>query len=176
MEQRTTEVKLIGNLSKKQGGNKMRKLLLVILLAAVCFALGESNAMANTAGNGDVDGNGVVTARDAQLVYLYTSGRDLKPDQLARADANLNNVVDTIDAQLIFQRALELITLPIVQNPGDVNFNGEVTAGDAQIVYLALTDSKPLTDAQKIVADMNHNGEVDMEDVVLIFNKVLGIE
>jgi len=62
-------------------------------------------ARAPPCGNyGDVDGDGVVSRNDYQLIADYTVGNvSLTPDQLARADVNGDGSVTIFDASLIYQ-------------------------------------------------------------------------
>ncbi len=63
---------------------------------------------ASGGGDGDVDGDGVLTAGDALIVLRYAvGGESLTPEQLAQADFNGDGVVDSADVLLILRTALE---------------------------------------------------------------------
>ena len=53
---------------------------------------------------GDVDGDGVITLKDVELVGSHVIGEiSLSPDQLYRADVNGDGRVDAIDGMMIKQ-------------------------------------------------------------------------
>ena len=55
---------------------------------------------------GDVNGDGSVTALDGDLVYAYHNGEcTLTPEQLARADMNGDGKVNALDAAMIYAKA-----------------------------------------------------------------------
>jgi len=94
--------------------------LLLLLLGGAAIGLGIFTLTGRNGGNGgnggpiagpcaplgDVDGDGIITANDAQLIFEYNAGlRQLSPSQLARADVNRDGRVNSIDAALILQVA-----------------------------------------------------------------------
>lgn len=66
---------------------------------------------------GDVDGDGLITVRDSQLVLLYLAGAvQLLPWQLIAADVDLSGYRDIVDANTILRIAIGLEPAPDLLN------------------------------------------------------------
>ena len=70
---------------------------------------------------GDVDGDGLVTSADVQLVLQHIAGAiTLEPWQQERADVNGDGVIDSADVQLLQQYIVGTTdTFPVCQLPDD---------------------------------------------------------
>ncbi len=66
---------------------------------------------------GDVDRNGKIEEKDAQLVLKYVSGKYLTSLQRKRADVNQDGQITAVDSSLIMQYAANIV------NPTGINLN-----------------------------------------------------
>lgn len=93
----------------------VNKIMLLGIAGAGILALTlKGKASGNGGGNfpppgtslGDVDGDGIVSKADADLVAAYSVGNvQLTQDQHDRADVNCDGIVNIVDALLIAQYA-----------------------------------------------------------------------
>lgn len=125
---------------------------------------------------GDVNGDGRVNARDASMSGAYLNGNTnitLKNEQIRAADVDQDGLITKNDSTLIFKKANEVIEeLPIKM--GDVNKDGKVAEDDAKLIQKYLVNSTTFTDEQKVIADVDMSGEVDVTDVTQIQRYIAG--
>lgn len=90
----------------------LKRIVLTLLLAAMlCSSVTLMvNAEEEKALLGDLDGNNVVSLRDALIVYKHAAKVEaLEEAKQALADVNVDNIIDTSDAILIFKKAIGVI-------------------------------------------------------------------
>ena len=125
---------------------------------------------------GDVSGDGEVRANDAAMASAYLNGNTntaFKSEQIRAADVDQDGLISKNDATLIFKKASGVIEeLPVKM--GDVNKDGKVSEDDAKLIQKYLVNSTTFTDAQKVIADVDMSGEVDVTDVTQIQRYIAG--
>lgn len=130
---------------------------------------------------GDVNGDGQVNSEDKVLIANYTLNPEvnvLTNEQLIAADVDNNGEINVLDCAIILQYASGVISdLPAGRIKlilyGDLNGDGSVTEADIDSSYWNW-EVDVLNSQQKIVADVNFNGQVDYEDFETISRFVGG--
>jgi hypothetical protein len=139
---------------------------------------------------GDVNSDGAITIKDANTISQYNAQIiELTDDQKLRADVNNNGEVDINDALFIGQFVYGTReTLPVCESSGtytqlmltscppigDVNLDGSISIDDSTLIQNYIAEIEELTDDQKLRADVNNNGEVDINDALFIGQFVYG--
>jgi hypothetical protein len=143
---------------------------------------------------GDVDGNGEVNGADVTAIIQHLNGLyPLTQEQLTIADVNGDGEVTELDINIMRDYLLSLMDeLPIGkvcvlyynkpwQSPssltwhlyGDADLNGEVNGADLARLGQHLNGLDLLTEQQQIIADVNGDGKVTIDDVNLIQDYLL---
>ncbi|MGN1297293.1 MAG: dockerin type I domain-containing protein [Clostridia bacterium] len=122
-------------------------------------------------GLGDMDDDGSITSNDARLIQEFLAGiTTFTDDQKLRADTNRDGDIDINDVTYL-QRYI------ITQNPydeikpnglGDIDDDGSITSNDAKLIQEFLAEIITFTDDQKLRADTNSDGDIDINDVTYL--------
>lgn len=139
---------------------------------------------------GDVNRDGVIDEADKDLVMQIGMGSIVVDDeQTILADVNKNGTVDVMDAALILQYTVgnpaastgqTVVLNDIDYRPvkfykyGDVNRDGLINQQDADLVLNYSLDIISLDSEQKILADVNGDGEASGMDASLILQMASG--
>lgn len=118
---------------------------------------------------GDVNGDGKVNKDDADDVQKYDAGTGtLTDDEKKRADVNGDGVIDAGDT-------VKILNMIIDKNAvfGDVNGDGKLTQEDVDLIKKYDAGTVSLTDAEKKRADVNGNGDIDVNDSLMISQLLL---
>ncbi len=75
-------------------------------------------------------------------------------------------------AEIMAERGFEVTLLEADAITGDVNLDGMVSLSDAVLMQRYLADIEPLSDMQKIAADLDENGRINIFDLTLLKNKL----
>ena len=59
--------------------------------------------------------------------------------------------------------------------PGDVNYDGKTNSKDAKLLKLIISENVKLTAGMSMFADVNNDGEINLKDVIILRNKLDGI-
>ena len=128
---------------------------------------------------GDVDGDGEITAADANMVIdFYVNSVELSPIQKITADVNGNGKVNNSDAYLIQDfiagSISEFPAADVVIIYGDVDGDGDIDADDADMIQEYKAGRVELATTQRIAADVNGDGLINISDSVNIQQYVAG--
>ncbi len=128
------------------------------------------------AGNGDIDGNGVVDGVDIVLLSQIYAGIIDDPILIANADMSGDGRIDEDDIFLILGPALWGTAMPWhLQGTGDLDGDGQITGLDlllfVQMIMRPSDDLIPLQQAW--AADMNRDGTVSVCDVPQLIDALL---
>jgi len=131
---------------------------------------------------GDVNGDGVVTNDDANLISNYVIGNTtFTSEQKLRADVDQNGTVTSVDAMFISQYVEGTRTTfpacskkPPCSSYGDVNGNGYVNLVDTDLISNYVVGKVTLTSEEKLRADVNGDGNVTSVDSMLIAQYITG--
>jgi len=134
---------------------------------------------------GDVNMDRVVNSVDALFVSQFATGlKTLTPEQLLRADVNQDGKVTSADSDMILSYDVGTIKIfpscqkkPPCGQYGDVNGNGYVNLRDFSLVLDNTLGKITLSDAQKLLADVNiasGKGIIDIFDAISIQDYVQG--
>ena len=107
---------------------------------------------------GDIDGDGFITAADAELVgQYYVKAIDLTAEQLSRADVNGDGKVTMVDAQIIGRYAAgEIDTFPVcLTQPEIPPTDWEYSSETGSIIGRILTLGVQITNNTNVVITRN---------------------
>lgn len=117
-------------------------------------------------GNGDVDGSGAVTWKDARDMLKIATGQSNGAPNIVlikeACDVSLNGACEASDA---------LRALKLVANSGDVDADGALTWRDAREIAkisVGKRDADPDLDILKSVCDVNRDGSCSMADGLFV--------
>ena len=118
---------------------------------------------------GDVNGDGKVNKDDADDVQKYDAGTGTLTDAAKkRADVNGDGVIDAGDT-------VKILNMIVDKNAvfGDVNGDGKLTQEDVDLIKKYDAGTGTLTDDEKKRADVNGNGDIDVNDSLMISQLLL---
>lgn len=115
--------------------------------------------------NGDVNGDGIVTAADITALYDYLLND--ATTNLVSGDQNSDGLITAADITTVYDILLGNVIISI---PGDVNGDGIVTAADITALYNYLL----INDSSNIVnGDQNGDGIITAADITTIYDILL---
>lgn len=116
--------------------------------------------------NGDIDGNGYLSWVDMQMLLDYEfNGSELNQFQLACADYDGDGEITISDAIAIGQ---------MIAHNGDVDGFGTVTWVDLDLQIKYILHTVQFNEYQLNVADVDHDGDVDFNDIAVLESMVWG--
>jgi hypothetical protein len=116
--------------------------------------------------NGDIDGNGYLSWIDVQMLLDYQySGLELNQFQLACADYDGDGEITISDAIAIGQ---------YIAHNGDIDGSGTVTWVDLDMQIKYILHDVKFNEYQMNVADVDRDGDVDLNDTAVLESIVLG--
>ena len=138
-------------------------------------------AVPNDSKLGDVNNDGLITPKDASLVFNYFLGKvRFTNEQKKRADVNKDDQITPADALCIHKKILNQPSC--LDKPqefcnensliGDVNGDGIITPGDAQLIFKVGFNQIPKP-SNICCIDVDKNQQVTMEDVQMMYNHLL---
>ncbi|MBI2663984.1 hypothetical protein HYX10_01435 [Candidatus Woesearchaeota archaeon] len=161
---------------------------------AVCPvpASGGVGKVSPCSGFGDVDGDGVVSVADSDLISKFVAGQVVfSADQKLRADVSGDGVVSVTDALFVQQFVGGLrdsFAVCPVPAPGasggkaspclsfgDVNGDGVVSAEDADLISKFVDGTGQIPSGRHQWADVSNDGTINNADVTAINNFLNGI-
>lgn len=109
---------------------------------------------------GDVNLDGKVLNDDVKILENYILGKTtLTIDQMALSDYNNDGVVNNNDANALAKAISQNYTL------GDVNLDGTVDIIDVKLINNYIIGLEELDTVQKIIADINKDGKINVKDL-----------
>lgn len=123
---------------------------------------------------GDVNFDGIVDIRDAQIAEEYANGKiTISAQQRFVGDVDEDGRVGRGDALVIMNYAVGLLSsLPVKM--GDINNDGRVTAEDGLAVEKFVNQEMSLNSTQQVVADVDLDQEITLADADLIMRRAVG--
>jgi len=124
---------------------------------------------------GDLNKDCKIDFSDLRLLDRYLSGLEkFNLYKKAIADVNCDGVIDSKDSRLLMRKAMSFIdALPA---EGDITGNGTISKKDANLVLQYSVKKVKLTDAQKVIADVNRDGKITSADARIIERRAAGLE
>lgn len=123
---------------------------------------------------GDLNLDGSVTIADVVLATRIADGLSVDITNKGRiaADVDMNGVVNRADASLVSGAALGVMTLPGIW--GDLDGNYVVELVDAVLITRFVDGLQSPTAAQRFLADVYKDGNLNSQDVITLRQFVLG--
>jgi len=145
-----------------------------VLLVVVSVFAPIVPVFANGPRLGDLNFDGEITASDALIAEQYANGKiTLTTEQRFIGDVDKDGRVGRADALVILKYAVGIVpTLPVTF--GDINGDGKILADDSLLVARYIEKGVSLTDAQRVVADVDIDGKITLADVELILRRAVG--
>lgn len=119
--------------------------------------------------SGDINKDGLVDQKDVKLLQkAVLQTFQLKPDQIAAADLNQDKQITPADLE-------ELKKIIALRITGDVNGDGLLTQDDVEVLKKAVAGKLQLGDRLIENADINLDGRIDCQDILLLQKLLDGV-
>lgn len=156
---------------------KSKLILSIFLGITLSLILLSSNAFAATTIYGDVNGDGKITTKDADMVLEYSKNqRSFNDNQKELADVTNDRKIDKSDADYIRARAYGATSLfPVEIVYGDLDGDGKVTSADSLIIQRYFSGLQKLDSNQFKAADVDGDRKITSADWLLINRRSVNI-